>query len=93
LKAQSLIIPLDSAKNNSLIFIKYFPENADLILAYSEESYWWSNTENFKLLAFANNQWNAWTYSRKWKNSSDVYENHGQKSKKYFHKRRTIDSV
>ena len=36
--------------------------------------------------------WTAWTYYKKWKSSSEVYDNKGKKKKKYFKKVATLDS-
>jgi hypothetical protein len=69
-----------------LAFLQYFPTKVDYLLAYSEEGYWWSNIENFRLLARTGSSWTAWIYYRKWKSSANVQENNGKKKNKYFKK-------
>ena len=56
-------------KKDSLTFIQFLPVKVDFVLAYSEESYWWSDTENFRLLTQAGNKWETWTYYKKWNSS------------------------
>ena len=90
--AQNSLPTFASRKNDSLAFLQYLPIKADFVFAYSEESYWWSNTENFSLLTLTGDTWTAWTYYKKWKSSSDVYDNMGKKKTKYFKKFTTIDT-
>jgi hypothetical protein len=90
---QTSLPTFTSGKNDACTFTQYFQKKTDFIIAYSEESYWWSNTENFKLLAQAGSIWTIWTYNRKWKSSSDVYNNKGIKKKKYYKKIAEIDSL
>jgi len=80
-----------SEKKDTTSFLQFLPVKADYILAYSEESYWWSNTEDFNLLVRTGNTWMTWTYYRKWKSSSDVYAKNG-KRQKYFKKQAVVDS-
>lgn len=90
--AQNSLPTFVSGKNDTSTFLQYLPTNADFVFAYSEESYWWSNTENFSLLAWTGNTWTAWTYYKKWKSSSDVYENIGKKKNKDFKKITNLDA-
>ena len=92
LLGQTSLPMFTSAERDSLTFFQYFPEKADFILAYSEESYWWSNIEDFKLLVRTEKTWTIWTYYKKWKSSSDVYRNNGKKKHKYFKKLAELDS-
>ena len=82
-----------SAQRDTLNFLKHLATKANFLFIYSEESYWWSNTENFKIIAKAENKWTAWTYYRKWKSSSNVHSNKGKKETKYFKRICNLDSV
>ena len=93
LVAQSALPAFTSAQRDTLTFLQYFPTKANFLFIYSEESYWWSNTENFKIIAKAENKWTAWTYYRKWKSSSNVHSNKGKKETKYFKRICNLDSV
>ena len=50
----------DSTQNP---LIDSFSKKYDFIIAYTEQSYWWANRKNYKILAFSNNKWSSWTYS------------------------------
>jgi hypothetical protein len=91
--AQTSLPTFASGKNDKTTFQQYLPTKADFVFAYSEESYWWSNAENFRLLTKTGNMWTAWIYFKKWKSSSDVYENKGKKKHKYFKKVAIVDSL
>lgn len=91
--AQSPKIDYGSNKVDTSYFIQYIPVKSDFVLAFSKESYWWSNIENFKLLTRKGKKWTTWTYKRKWKSSSDVLNNKGKKKKKYFTRITTVDSL
>jgi hypothetical protein len=91
--AQQATTPYITNNVETSTFIQYIPTTSDFVLAYAEESYWWSNTENFKLLSRKGNEWTTWTYNRKWKSSTDVLGNNGKKNKRYFSKGSVIDSV
>ncbi len=90
--AQTSLPTFASCKNDTSTFLQFLPTRADFVFAYSEESYWWSNTENFSLITRTGNMWTAWTYFKKWKSSSDVFDNKGKKKSKYFKKVTTLDS-
>ncbi len=92
LLGQSSMPKFTSARIDTMTFLQYLPDKADFVLVYSQESFWSSNTENFKLLAREGNEWTTWTYYRKWKSSSDVYDNKEKKRKKYFNKWAVVDS-
>jgi hypothetical protein len=93
LLGQTSLPTFTSAKKDTLAFLQFLPAKADFILAYSEESYWWSNTETFKLLVRKGNTWTIWTYYKKWKSSGDVHDNNGKKKPKFFKKRGVVDSL
>jgi hypothetical protein len=93
LPGQTSLPKFTSARTDSFTFLQFFPAKADFILAYSEESYWWSNTEDFKLLVRTGNTWAIWTYYKKSKSSSNVYSNDGKKKHKYFKKQANLDSA
>lgn len=92
LKSQSSFPVFANGKKDATTFIQYLPVKADFVFVYSEESYWGSNTENFILLVRTPDNWQAWSYYRKWKKSSDVYNNKGKKKRKFFRKREIVDS-
>ena len=50
----------DSATNP---LIDSFAKQYNFIMAYTEQSYWWSDRKNYKILAYSNNRWTYWTYS------------------------------
>lgn len=86
LLGQSKLPSFASARKDSVAFIHYFPGKADYILAYSEEGYWWSNIENYKLLVREGNTWTKWTYYKKWKSSNELSTNKRKKKAMYFKK-------
>jgi hypothetical protein len=92
LYSQKALPTFSFASQDTMTFLQYFPVKADFILAYSEESYWWSNTENFNLLVRTGNTWSAWTYYKKWKSAGDVHDNNGKKKPKFFKHRAFVDS-
>jgi hypothetical protein len=50
----------DSTENP---LIDSFARQYDFIIAYTEQSYWWSDRKNYKILAYSDNKWTSWTYS------------------------------
>lgn len=50
----------DSTENP---LIDTFAKQYEFIIAYTEQSYWWSDRKNYKILAYSNNKWTSWTYS------------------------------
>lgn len=50
----------DSTENP---LIDSFSKTYDFIIAYTEQSYWWSDKKSYKILSCANNKWSLWTYS------------------------------
>jgi len=50
----------DSSQNP---LIDSFAKKFDFIIAYTEQSYWWSNRKNYKILACSDSKWSSWTYS------------------------------
>lgn len=51
---------LDSSGNP---LIDSFAMQYDFTVAYTEQSYWWSDRKSYKILACSDNQWTSWTYS------------------------------
>lgn len=53
----------DSAGNP---LIAFRAKNYESVIAYREESYWWSNRKhykiNYKIIAYANGKWDSWNY-------------------------------
>ena len=88
--AQTSFPTFATCKNDTTTFLQFLPIKADYIFAYSAESYWWSDTENFRLLSRTGKIWTMWTYYKKWKNSENVNIN---KEKEHFKKVRTLDSA
>lgn len=35
----------------------------DVVISYTEQSYWWSDRKYYQILAFKNNEWSNWYYS------------------------------
>lgn len=62
--------PTDSIENPLL---KSNLMNYDVVISYTEQSYWWSDRKYYQILAFKNNEWSNWYYSdfriKKTKNS------------------------
>lgn len=50
----------DSSQNP---LIDSFANKYDFIIAYTEQSYWWANRKNYKILTCSDNIWSWWTYS------------------------------
>ena len=50
----------DSAENP---LIDSFSKKYDFVIAYTEQSYWWSDKKSYKILFCTNNKWSSWTYS------------------------------
>ena len=50
----------DSTENP---LIDSFAKHYDFVIAYTEQSYWWSDWKNYKILAYSSNNWTSWTYS------------------------------
>jgi hypothetical protein len=50
----------DSTKNP---LIDSFAKQYDFIIAYTEQSYWWSDRKSYKILTCSDNKWTSWTYS------------------------------
>ena len=50
----------DSSQNP---LIDSFANKYDFIIAYTEQSYWWANRKNYKILTCSDNTWSWWTYS------------------------------
>jgi len=53
---------LDSINN---ILIDSFALKYDLVIAYSENSYWYKDKPNYKILTKKADKWGVWTYSNK----------------------------
>jgi hypothetical protein len=50
----------DSTENP---LIDSFTKQYDFVIAYTEQSYWWSDRKSYKILAFSDDNWTYWTYS------------------------------
>jgi hypothetical protein len=50
----------DSTENP---LIDSFAKQYDFTIAYTEQSYWWSDRKSYKILACSDNKWTSWTYS------------------------------
>lgn len=50
----------DSTENP---LIDSFAKRYDFTITYTEQSYWWSDRKNYKILACSANKWTSWTYS------------------------------
>jgi len=82
----------DTQTKDSFSFIKHLPTEANFAIIYSRESYWWSNTDNYRILSFDGTSWTSWIYSRKWKTSTERFANAWPKKAKYFHMLNRIDN-
>ncbi|GAA4313786.1 hypothetical protein [Nibribacter koreensis] len=54
-------------RNNSVIY-KAFHDQYDFLISYSEESYWWSNRCEYRILATKDDAWYCLRYTSKQKN-------------------------
>jgi hypothetical protein len=79
-------VSFDREIKDSFSFISHLPSKAKFVLVYSEESYWWSNTDNYRLLSFDSTSWTAWTYKHRWKSSSERLSKGNPKRPKYYKK-------
>ncbi len=43
--------------------IDSFAKQYDFTIAYTEQSYWWSDQKSYKILTYSDNKWTSWTYS------------------------------
>lgn len=50
----------DSTENP---LIDSFAKQYDFTIAYTEQSYWWSDRKSYKILACSDHKWTSWTYS------------------------------
>ena len=83
-------VSYDSKLKDSFSFITHLPVKSKFVLVYSEESYWWSNVDNYRLLSFDGTLWTAWTYKRTWKSSSERFTKTYPKQSKYYKKIGTV---
>ena len=61
-------------KSKSIIF-NLFKGKKDFLIAYSTESYWWSNRKDYQILACENGKWKKiFIHSRKKKNDLNRYQ-------------------
>jgi hypothetical protein len=70
----------DSTENP---LINSFLKQYEFVIAYTEQSYWWSDRKHYKILTYSNKKWTSWTYSA----------NSSQSTKNKRSKKNNIDSV
>ena len=71
-------------QKDSFSFINRMPDKPIFVMIFSTESYWWSNTDNYRLISYNGSTWTIWNYFRRWKSSSQRYSKTWPKNKKYF---------
>ncbi|MBD1399019.1 hypothetical protein H9Q13_17755 [Pontibacter sp. JH31] len=65
------VIHSDSNQSNESTIYKNFEGKYDFLIAYTEESYWWSDRQFYQILALKDGQWNSITLASKKKKNGD----------------------
>ncbi|MDB4919267.1 hypothetical protein [Mucilaginibacter sp.] len=70
-KAQLPVIKSNASEKDKSLIYKNLRNQYDFIIAYTAESYWWSNKANYNILALKNGLWlKGHLYSQKRKNDT-----------------------